>query len=366
MRIRHVACIAPPRLGGIGNAALRQVEGLRERGHEVELVVPDHPQAEARDGVKVWPTRYAWGNAALLKQSSDLWNNIDVLHLHYPFYGAAEQLLLWKNPPVPVVVSFHMDAEAGDWREWIFRAHRFFVQPWILHRVDRVIVASADYAMTSSLRAFTRRHEDRIQEIPFFVDDQLFTPKEKPRRPWLEVLFVGALDHAHEFKGLPVLLSALARTPWVRLKIVGDGNRRAAIEADVNARGLSAQVTFLGRVSQERLVQAYQEADVLVFPSTSKAEAFGLVALEAQACGTPVIASRLPGVREVVLHEKTGLNVTPGSVDELHDALELLHEDEELCARLSAEARAYVEAKFSRDRVLTHLEQLYEQLCASR
>ncbi len=457
MRIRHVACIAPPRLGGIGMAAVRQVEGLRARGHEVELVVPAHPQAEPREGFCLWPTRYAWGNAALFQDVDRLWQDIDVLHLHYPFYGVAEQLLLGKKPPVPVVVSVHMDAEAEDWREAIFRAHRFLIQPTLLRRADHIIVASRDYAQTSSLQEFLQHHPDKVSELPFFVDDTLFTPqpplhqnslvdvnnpldsnellgsdenflkntpshfqeilhqnnlvdsnkssqslhqnnlysneslgseriflkktpphskesidsnknffKKISPRSSLEILFVGALDHAHGFKGLPVLLSALARMPWARLTIVGDGNRRAAIEAEVVARGLSERITFLGRVSQERLVQAYQTADVLAFPSTSKAEAFGLVALEAQACGTPVVASRLPGVREVVLHEVTGLTVTPGSVDELCRAFERLYRDEAFRIRLGTAARARVETSYAREPLLTQLENLYKDVCASR
>lgn len=424
MRIRHVACIAPPRLGGIGMAALRQVEGLRARGHEVELVVPAHSQAEIREGVRLWPTRYAWGNAALFKDVDRLWQDIDVLHLHYPFYGVAEQLLLGKKPPVPVVVSMHMDAEAEDWREAIFRAHRFLIQPTLLRRADRIIIASRDYAQTSSLQEFLQHHPDKVSELPFFVDDTLFTPqpplhqnsffdvnnsidspelldqnnlysneslgsennffkktpphskesvdsnknffKKKSTRSSLEILFVGALDHAHGFKGLPVLLSALAQMPWARLTIVGDGNRRTAIEGEVAARGLAERITFLGRVSQERLVEAYQEADVLAFPSTSKAEAFGLVALEAQACGTPVVASRLPGVREVVLHEVTGLTVTPGSVDELSRAFERLYRDEALRLRLGMAARTRIETSYAREPILTQLENLYKNVCASR
>lgn len=366
MRIRHVACIAPPRLGGIGTAALRQVDELRARGHQAELVVPCNAKEEQKTGVHGWPVWYAWGNAACFKHSKDIWKDIDVLHLHYPFYGAAEQILLAKKPSVPVVLSFHMDAQANDWREWVFRAHRVLAQPWIVRHVDRVIVASRDYANTSSLRTFMRHYPDRIHEIPFFVDEQAFFPKEKPSRSTLEALFVGALDRAHEFKGVSVLFAALSRVPQARLTIIGDGDRRASIEAGAREQGLGDRITFLGRVSQERLIQAYQQADVLVFPSTSKAEAFGLVALEAQACGTPVIASDLPGVREVVLHEKTGLTITPSSVEELASALHRLCEDTEFCARLGRQARSHVEITFSRDRVMTDLEHLYQEVCASR
>lgn len=346
-------------------AAWRQVEALRERGHEAELVTPQHPQLDGRAGVRGWPVLGAWGNAALLRSVPALWEGIDVLHVHYPFYGAAEQLLLLGRAPVPVVISVHMDAAADDWREWVFKAHRTLLQPWLLRRADRLIVASNDYVKTSSLRAFADRHPERVEEIPFFIDDTVFSPPGSGATKQ-GLLFVGALDRAHEFKGVNELLEAIQRLPEQTLTIIGDGDRRAAIQADVEARGMASRVTFLGRVSEERLIQAYQQASLLVFPSTSKAEAFGLVALEAQACGTPVVASRLPGVREVVLDGETGVLVEPGSVDALVAGIQRLAGDEVFRTKLGATARARVERQFSKEQVVTHLEQLYKNVCGSR
>ncbi len=346
-------------------AAWRQVEALRERGHEAELVTPYHPSLDGRAGVRGCPVLGAWGNAALLRSASSLWEGVDVLHLHYPFYGAAEQLLWLKRAGVPVVISVHMDAAADDWREGVFRAHRALVQPWLLKRADRLIVASNDYTTTSSLRGFMDRYPERVEEIPFFIDEARFSPGPVGTRK-RGLLFVGALDRAHEFKGVAELLAAVQRLPQETLTIIGDGDRRAAIEAEVVARGMGSRVTFLGRVSEERLIEAYQQAAMLVFPSTSKAEAFGLVALEAQACGTPVIASRLPGVREVVLDGETGVLVEPGSVDELVAGIQRLSSDEALRKTLGAAARSRVEQRYSKERVVSHLEQLYRTLCASR
>lgn len=85
MKIRHVACIAPPKLGGIGTAALRMVEGLVARGHQAELVVPGIDGQVFEGLVRPWPVRYAWGNAAALADVPALFEDVDVLHLHYPF-----------------------------------------------------------------------------------------------------------------------------------------------------------------------------------------------------------------------------------------------------------------------------------------
>ena len=110
------------------------------------------------------------------------------------------------------------------------------------------------------------------------------------------VLFVGALDPAHHFKGFPVLVDALqglTGSGW-RLVVVGDGSLRASFEILAATHGLAGRVHFAGDVADESLPRYYRLADIHVLPSTARAEAFGLVVLEAAASGAPTIASSLP------------------------------------------------------------------------
>jgi glycosyltransferase involved in cell wall biosynthesis len=127
----------------------------------------------------------------------------------------------------------------------------------------------------------------------------------------------------------------------------------------VNHLGLNDRVEFRGRLCREALRDAYRQADVLVLPSTNAAEAFGLVAAEAQACGVPVIASRLPGVRRVVLHEKTGLLVEPGSAVDLAQAIDALLTDRSRRARLGLEARLHALRQYRFDVHIDHLLEIY-------
>ena len=367
MRVRHLVCVAPPRLGGMGAAALRWVEALQERGHQTELVVPATPGFQPTHPlIRPWPVAVAWGNGAVLGKRKELWEGIDLLHLHLPFYGVQE-FLLATRPPKPCVATFHMDAVQTGLLGVAIRAHQRLLQPFLFRYVDRFFASSLDYVAVSSAASIWRRSPERWQELPFFPGHVATPSRLRAPGPELGALFVSVLDRAHLFKGLPVLLRALARVERVRLTVVGDGDARSSFEEEARRYGVAERVTFAGRLSDEALRVAYQAADVVVSPSTSAAEAFGLVALEAQASGTPVIASRLPGVRTVVRDGETGLLVAPGSAEELAAALERLRDDAALRQSLGRRALAWAEERFAKGRLVTELEQAYaDVLCASR
>lgn len=367
MKIRHVACIAPPKLGGIGTAALRMVEGLVARGHEAELVVPMIGKQAFDAPVRPWPVRCAWGNAAVLADASKLFEGVDVLHLHYPFYGTAE-LLLWNASPIPVVVSFHMDAMAKDWRGRIFDVHRRWIQPRLLASASAIVVSSLDYAQHSSLASLLAHAPEHVHEIPFFFDEQVFFPAQThaSREGHVRALFVGGLDRAHDFKGLEHALRAIAMVSEAYLSVVGDGDARASYQDLAQALGIQDRVQFLGRLSLEALAQAYQQADVLLFPSTSSAEAFGLVAMEAQACGTPVIASNLPGVRTVVRDDQTGWLIPPADVPALVERLRWIASHPADMTGFRERAALYARTQYREGRVLDRLEALYKNVCVSQ
>ena len=120
----------------------------------------------------------------------------------------------------------------------------------------------------------------------------------------------------------------------------------------------------MGRLDDPAVVDAMRSADVLAFPSINAGEAFGLVALEAQACGTPVVASDLPGLRTVVRQNETGLLVKPGSISDLAQGLNRALSDASFRARLSSAAVIQAQ-KFSWDTHLDGLQKVYQEICAS-
>lgn len=368
MRIAHLACVAPPEIGGIGRVAAEEVRALRAAREEAILFAPqgeDHVPDD--ESIRRLRPRWRLGNAASLPRGPvETWRP-DVLHLHYPFYGTAEAWL-FRKPTYPLVVTFHMDATPTGWRGNVVSFHQRFLQPFLLRNVDACLVSSRDYAEHSSLASGLVSLGPRLHEVPFAVDTERFSPRPHVASMPAQLLFVGGMDAAHHFKGVPELLQALAglkEASW-QLTLIGDGALRPRYEEEARSLGLGTRAVFRGRISDDELVSAYQSADLLLFPSTSGAEAFGLVALEAQACGVPVIASNLPGVRTVVRHGETGLLVSPGDISALREAILSLLRDPRRRQVLGHAARTHVVARYSWPVHVLSLQRIYRKVCASR
>ncbi|MBM3205009.1 glycosyltransferase family 4 protein [Candidatus Uhrbacteria bacterium] len=376
MRVVHLACVAPPEIGGIGTAALREVVGLRARGIDARLIAPETGR-EADEDDRSFVTRVhpivRWGNGAILPPLQKQLKGADVIHLHYPFLGVAERLLSGIQREIPIVMTFHMDPTPKGIKGVLVRAHRMMIQPFLLPHASKIIVSSLDYAQRSSARHFFATHLDRVVELPFGIDTEFFSPGPSHRERFLipadapTLLFVGGLDRAHSFKGVEELFRAFAMLdPSTHLIMIGDGDVRTVYESIARESGFESRVHFLGRVDDETVRDAYRSADVFVFPSTSEAEAFGLVAVEAEACGLPVVASSLPGVRTVVRHQETGFLVPPKDVEALAAAIKQLLSDAPMRRTFGERGRALAQERFSWDRHLDGLMEVYREVCALR
>jgi glycosyltransferase involved in cell wall biosynthesis len=177
------------------------------------------------------------------------------------------------------------------------------------------------------------------------------------------ILSVGALDLAHYYRRLDLLLEAVSRSafPDLHLLVVGDGDRMTEFGEIARELGVDPRTHFLGSVPNGELPGIYAAADLLVLPS-DRQESFGLVLIEAMACGKPVIASNLPGARTVVSDGQDGLLVEPGDVRDLAAKLRLLLDDAPRRKEMGARGRAKVEARYAWRRVIPQLVELYEQV----
>jgi D-inositol-3-phosphate glycosyltransferase len=186
------------------------------------------------------------------------------------------------------------------------------------------------------------------------------------------VLYVGRFDPR---KGIETLVRAFGKLHQagaaenVKLVIVGgseagqpDGIERQRIGALVQALGLANSVQFVGRVGHDLLPTYYTAADVCVIPSHY--EPFGLVAIEAMACGTPVVASAVGGLRFTVLPEETGLLAPPQDVDAFADCIDRILSDELWAKKLRKRATERVQQNFSWSSVAVQLSDLYRRLLA--
>ena len=217
------------------------------------------------------------------------------------------------------------------------------------HRVVANSSAAAQQLVTEGVRPA------RIRVIPNGVHLDRAVPR--PSRPHVQTIVTVAnlrQEKAHE-----VLIDAAAmltrRRPNLRFLIVGDGPRRAALETLVDERGLRGNVEFTGHRDDVPAVLA--EADLFVLPSRS--EAFPNAAIEAMAAGLPVIASAVGGLLDLIESHRTGVLVPPDNPTALAGAIDGLISTPERAARIGADARATVTARYSFDRMVAAFDALY-------
>ena len=380
MKIAQIVCAFPPYAGGIGQSAYRFGEIL-SREHQVStftLAPTDEKNIQAPLGAQkiiFLHPRLRLGHGALPVFLPFRLFSYDAIYFHYPFFGA--DALIWLlgclKKKQRLIIHYHMDTPSLPGNKKFLALPSRLLFSRLMKRAEKIIVSSRDYAENSRLAGIAKLYPEKIKVVPFGVETNIFRPKVIKtdnalanraaaivnfvtrhfiKRGGHTLLFVGGLDQAHYFKGLDILLQALRMvTVPVNLNIIGDGDLRPQYEKQAAALGLKRQVNFLGRVSEETLIGQYQEADLLVLPSTNAHEAFGLVLIEAMACGLPVIASNLPGVRSVFIDGQQGLICIPGDSRDLAQKISLLAQDEGRRQEMSRAARALVEDKYAWEKI---------------
>ncbi len=352
--------------------------GLANQGHQVDVFTARRANTDIEpvDGVTVhWlPSVARIGNApltpALLRMS-----NFDIVHLHYPYVFGQE--LVWfrsLTKRTPLVITYHQDLILDSAINTAVSMHHRLIGRAILRRANRLIVTSLDYGASSPRVApLMAAGPSRVVELANGVDIHRFNPAlsgDSVRRDYglaaddTVVLFVGGLDTPHYFKGVDVLLRSIGRIEdrRVKLMIVGDGDLRPRYEALAQELQISDRVVFCGHVPDETLPLHYAAADLSVLPSTTRGEAFGIVLLEAMACGKPVIASALPGVRSVVDHERNGLLTPPGDSEALTGSISVLADLPEMRARMGEQGRQKVVERYDWARIAEQLERIYAEV----
>jgi glycogen(starch) synthase len=377
MRAMMLSWEYPPRIvGGLGRHVAALTGALVRAGHGVEVVAREHPSAPAQEArgalhvtrvdasppVVTFEDLLPWVmafNTALVAAGAAAARDrpVDVVHAH-DWLVASAGAELADLLGVPLVATIH----ATEWGRR--RGHLppgvsptiHAVEGWLVERADAVITCST--YMRDQVRDLFGRPDDAIDVIPNGVDLDWFTldPAEVRsfRRTQADdgthlVLFAGRLEYE---KGVQTVLHALERVTDrsgpVRFLIAGIGTYTDELRALVERLGLGHRVRFTGFLDERALRLHYAAADVAVAPSLY--EPFGLVAAEAMACGTPVVASDTGGLREV-LAGGHGLTFPPEDAAELADRIVEVLTDPALAARLVERGRGHVRARFDWDEV---------------
>jgi glycosyltransferase involved in cell wall biosynthesis len=234
---------------------------------------------------------------------STLTQQYDIVHVNGMSPTITDLAILFsKLRKKPVVLTYHNDAETGQWGR-TGRLAAVLYAAFALLAVDLVnvvVCSTRSYAETSPVLRYTL---DKLQIVPLGVEMPKHYPPvqtQGPRGPG-HLLFVGQLK---DYKGLHVLIEALSSLVKagndITLSVVGTGPESTRLESMTKELGLSERVVFHGNVPTDKLPEMYAGCDLLVLPSVSRREAFGLVVLEAFSAGKHVVASDIPGLNELV------------------------------------------------------------------
>lgn len=338
--------LANPQSGG-AEIHLHEIFGrLAQRGHEVTLLCSGWPGARPRaesDGMRILRTggRNTFSLAApayyrrhLAAQPWDVVvEDLNKVPLFAPY---------WVRRPLVLLVHHLFGATA--FRE---ASAPFAAATWLLERpipfAYRGLPAEAVSESTADdLVARGLRRED-IRVIHNGVDLKFFSPDPRVTRyPQPTFLYVGRLKR---YKRIDLAVDAVAllrdRGTHVRLLIAGRGDEEPRLRAQVERLGIADRVTFEGFVTEERKRELLRACWGTVLPSPK--EGWGITNIEAAACGTPAVAADSPGLRESVVHSRTGLLVPYGDVEKLADALGALAADPARVGSLGAAGRAFAE-----------------------
>ncbi len=373
MKIASIVAVYPLYGGGLGVVA-REHARMLVRDFDVTVYTPRYARVDESlredGGVRVAFLRplFSYGNAAFLPQLFWKLRAFDIIHLHYPFFGGCVvtivAALVWRKK---LVITYHMDlfGKGGAFRLLFSIANH--IAPFLLGFADCILVTSFDYANTSAIAPLVKKKAKNVAEIPNSVDTTRFFQSIQEEAGEPTILFVGGLDRAHYFKGVDVLLQAISRISDTafRLVIVGDGDLRAEYESRASQRDSAARVTFLGTLHGDELFFEYNRSTVVVLPSLDRSEAFGVVLIEAGACGKPVIASDLPGVRSVVDDGRTGFLVKLDDAGDLAEKIALLLNDPERARRMGEAHLARVRKIYSNEKVAAQLLSIMHSLQAT-
>lgn len=357
MKIAQVVCVYPPYGGGIGKVAEMQSRGLIESGETVEVFTPDFGREKITDEkfkINYLKPVIKYGNSAFLPQLLWRLKGFDVIILHTPFFGVVEVLWLARKMRIlraKFVIYHHMDFAPENLLFKIITLPSRIILKSLFKLVDKIAVSSIDYTEHSVLRIFYLSHKDKFVEVALGADSKSMVCKEQQKTDESFILFVGGMDRAHYFKGVNVLLRAFSQLvsqhQTIKLFLVGDGDLRAEYEKLAVDLGLTEKVKFFGRVNELEKERLYRECKFLVLPSINSGEAFGMVLVEAMACGKAVVATNLPGVRLVCQDGVNGFLARPGDANDLTKKMKTLLEDQELCNKFGEAGRKRVEEKFN-------------------
>jgi rhamnosyl/mannosyltransferase len=356
-----------PRFGGIETYTRDLAEFLAKSHRVTVLAYSDRNACRQVGGVTIRECKISFKISSQPISISLIWKmdlrSRDVVHFNAPnFWSAAVLLAANWFAKKPIVITHHMDVHGRRiLRNLVMPLYRMLVK----QSATVIVTSTKNAAISSDLPA-----DAAITAIPLGVDLASFAVCAEGRKAaigWRKKIcgdapVVGFVGRHARYKGLDVMVRALAMAPGVHALVAGDGPLRKNAEALAMSLGLAERVHFLGEISFEEKRTLLSSLDAFVFPSTETTEAFGFSQLEAMASSVPVIAADLPtGVTDVAIHESTALLASPGDAAALAQAIRRVLRDKELADRLAANALARLSEVFEQGAILEETRRVIEE-----
>jgi glycosyltransferase involved in cell wall biosynthesis len=303
-----------------------------------------------------------------------LQEDYDILHVHGTTPSVSDlAILCGKLKRKPIVVTYHYDPETPLFGSIGFAVARIYnhLSYFLLKLANGVVATTKGYAETSPVLG---RMVERVTIIPLSINKDKFNSLGSAHARYRDQAKINAkpsvilcVAQLREHKGLRYLLKAMTivktRSSDACLIVVGDGPQRARLAKAASDLRLDDVVSFEGRVTEDALLRYYAISNVVVLPSYTRRDAFGLVLLEAMAARKPIVASDIPGIREVI--GGAGILVPPRDPESLARAILEILSGNKSVERMIWHAQENMR-KYSWEHIVDCYERLYAEVLAGR
>ena len=363
-----------PHIGGVENYILNIAGRLKDK-YEIVIVTCNHENNKLDlkeiKGFKTYRLPY-WFNVSntpvnplwyfqikkiIKKEKPDFIN----AHMPVPFMVDVVTLL----SPKKTFVTYHNDVIKSGYLNYLCKAYYLLIGNRTLKNCKRIIATSDLYVDNSP---YLKSFKNKISIVSPGVDLNIFNNKIKKgffKSRNKKIVFIAQLDKTHHHKGLNYLLASIKEIvkeiPNIHLYVCGKGDNLPIYKEIVKKLKIETNVSFLGFVPDEDLPKIYRDADLLVLPSYNSAEGFGMVLAEANACGTPIIGSKIGGIPVVIENEYNGLLVPPKDIKELSKAIQRVLNDEKFAEKLSQNGIKKAKENWDWDKLAEKTLEVYEK-----
>jgi glycosyltransferase involved in cell wall biosynthesis len=364
-----------PFTGGVENYVYYLSRELVKSGNQVKVVCAKEPDIESKqrvEGIEVERLPYM-GKIANTNITTGLPGALsdgdyDIIHTHIPTPWSADWSAFYSNSKKkPLVVTYHNDIIGQGLASLVARIYNSVGLNYVLKTAAKIIITQPGYLQSSSYLA---KYRDKIEVIPNGVDVEKFQPiQASDNEDKSTIFFLSVLDEFHKYKGLDYLLEALKivknNVPDVKLIVGGKGVLLDHHQEMAASLGLKDNVEFAGFIPDEEIADYYSQASVFVLPSISSLqEGFGIVALEALACQTPVVTTDIVGVAQDLKQIKGGIVIPPRDTHKLADAITQILSDAQMQKEMGQRGRKLVQEKYTWKGVASSMEKVYKEILA--